>query len=1125
MSSRLACLLAALVSWYSPTVAGAPWPAAPVHFPDVHGERVVFTHAGDVWLAPLAGGVARRLTTHPGQELMPRFSPDGRRVAFTGEYDGAWHVFVMDVDGGQPRQLTWAADIGAVPLRMGPNDLVVDWTPDGAGVLFLSRQAAFTPWFGHLYVVPADGGLPVRFPLPKGGLLAWSPDGRQVLYNRIFRNFRTWKRYEGGMAQDLWLYDLDGRRSERWTSWVGTDTSPMWTADGVYFLSDRDARRRLNLWRLDPVTKEAVALTAFEDFDVLWPATDGRTIVFTVGGVLHALALPAAAAVASATGAGAARPVPLQLPGDRPEALPRVVTAKDAQDVALAPGGRRAAFAARGEVFTVPVEHGETRDLTRSPAANDREVAWSPDGRWIAFVSDASGEEELWVVPAVPPASPPSDPAAAVPRQVTRDGTVGRLHPEWSPDSQRVLLGDLAGRLDLVDVASGAVTRVDEAELGEIRHYSWSPDGRYVAYARATLPERTWDVIVYDREDGERHVVTERWTDDVAPIFDRSGRYLFFVSTRRLNPVLSQFDFSFAYTRAHGIFALTLRKDLPDPFRSPPDEAKVARGRGRGGDDGKRDDDGGEGAKKPAPVRIDWDGIAGRVSDLPVAGMNLAYVEVIPKGVLYLRLPTRGLAGTLDAEAPSLHLYDLEKREDVTLLTGVDEVATAPDGGHVLVKQGGAWKVAPLGADPIGDKALETLDLRGLKARGDPPAEWRSMFWHAWRLWRDRFYRGSMHGLDWKALGERYAALLPGIGTRFDLTLLLSELAGELGNSHAYVNQGGEPELPDPRVGMLGVDLALDESSGRYRLARILPGENWRDDRTSPLTVPGVVANEGDYLLAIEGQELRAPTNPHALLVGRAGVETTLALGPRPDGRDARLVRVTPIAHEQGLRYLDWVRTNRERVDRLSGGTVGYVYIPDMGGAGLDAFVEQWFPQAKGKQGMILDVRYNGGGFVDQLLFERLRRVVRLMSDSRHSQPEPFVDGAFHGHLACVTNAYAASDGDLFTWFFREYELGPVVGTRTWGGVRGIRGNLPLLDGGSVTVPESTVYGMGSQWVMENWGVEPTVEVDDLPEEVLAGRDPQLERAVELVLAAIRQQPRPLPPPPPDLPAYPVEGR
>jgi len=902
-------------------------------------------------------------------------------------------------------------------------------------------------------------------------------------------------------------------------------------------------------------------LTHFTDFDVNWPSLGPDSIVFENGGFLYLFDLASQQS----------HKLTIYLPGDRDLARRRWTNvSKLVSDIDISPDGKRAVLTARGDVFTVPAKEGSIRNLTRTPGIREKNAVWSPDGRWVAYISDRTGEDELYMIP-----QDGSGPEV----RITFDGTMFRLPPVWSPDSTKLAFADKSTRLFYVDVTAKKPVQIDHGRYGDITDYNWSPDSRWLAYAKPA-DNRNPVVYLYGLDTAKSTPVTTSASSSANPYFDPEGKYLYFISNRDFNEVLGVYDFEFANPKASRVYIVTLRADLPSPFLvlsdetmapRPPDvlvtptpgtpppvepaqqtsKPKPSEPAAKPAGDQKPK---AESAAEPEPgkrpplqgFRIDLDGIENRIVALPTPPANLQNLAAAKNVVLYVAAPVQGLSGTIPGESFSLHAYDLKERKDYVLLAGADGFALSFDGKKLLYaapKEGGGGgeeggggphtygiievKVpsgdgssGPPSAKPLANVGDGALKLDGMRMELDPPAEWTEIFNEVWRQQRDYFFEPAMNGVNWQQQREKYAQLLPYVADRLSLTYVLGELIGELSNSHTYTGGGDYPDLDPVNVGLLGADFAPDSDSGFYRIAKVYRGENWNSALRSPLTEPGVLAKEGDYLLAVNGRPLKVPQNPEELFVNTVNQAVTLSLNSKPSAEGARNVVVRPIPSDFGLHELNWIETNRRKVEKLSGGRIGYVYLPNMGAEGLNEFVKQYFPQIR-KEGMIFDVRYNGGGFVDQLIFERLRRVLVGMGSARNWAPDTEPYNVFYGYMACVTNHYAASDGDFFSYFFKVYKLGPLIGERTWGGVRGIRGYIPLIDGGYVTRPEFSLYGLDSQWLIENRGVAPDIEVDNLPGQVLAGHDPQLEKAVELVMQQITAHPKKLPPPPPDLPAYP----
>ncbi len=1095
-----------------------------LRFPDICKDKIAFMYGGDLWLASSSGGTARRITSHPGRELFPKFSPDGKWLAFTGQYDGNFNVYVMPSDGGQPKQLTfYQGQLQQLNDRMGVLNQVIGWTPDGKGIVFLSRRDASNGWIKRPYTVSIDGGLPQPMAMDEGGLLSFSADGTRIAYNRIFRNFRQWKRYTGGLAQDITIYDLKNNVVDQVIPHTDyTDTFPMWRGNTIYFTSDRGPEHRLNLYSYDQGSKQVEQLTKFDDFDVMWPSLGPDSIIFEKGGYLYTFDIQTRQP----------NKLTIYVNGQRDQAMKHWVSASHhITDLDIAPDGKRAVFAARGEVFTVPAKDGSIRNLTNSPGVREQKVAWSPNGQWIAYISDRSGEDEIYI--AAQDGLAPEDP-------ITSGHKGFMFQPVWSPDSSKIAWADKDLKLWYVDIKEKKPVEVDRAKYGEITNYNWSPDTKWLAYDKNE--ESGYSVVyLYGLADRKITAVTSPLNNSYGALFDPDKRYLYFLSDRDYNEVLGNIDFEFANPKTTRVYVVTLTADEPSPFPALSDEVKVKSeepAASAGGPENKKntkqppkkkeektEEKAAETETKEPPrvFKIDLEGIQDRIVALAVPPAVIRNLDASKEAIYYSTAPIQGLSGPLAGENPAIHAYDLKERKDKVLLEGAFRFALSRDGTKLLYRAEAEGPVGIIDTKPpdaphkVGDGALK---LDGMRAEVDPPQEWKEIFNEVWRQERDYFFEPSMNGLDWQKTKEQYAQLLPYVADRYSLTYILGEMIGELSNSHTYVGGGDFPDLHPVNVGLLGADYEADAASGMYRIKKIFSGENWDAHARSPLTEPGVNVKEGEYLIAINGRELRAPQTPDELLVNTANEVVTLTVNSKPTADGARTVVVKPIGDEYSLRELNMIETNRKRVDAASGGRIGYVYLPNMGDEGLNEFVKQYFPQIR-KEGIIFDVRYNGGGFVDELIFARLRRVLAAMSPPRNWEPGTIPQNVFYGYMACVTNHYAASDGDFFSYFFKYYKLGPLIGERTWGGVRGIRGEIPLMDGGYITRPEFSLYGLDSKWLIENRGVQPDVVVDNPPDLVLKGQDPQLEKAVEMLMEQIKANPKKLPARPPDLPTYP----
>jgi tricorn protease len=1077
-----------------------------MRFPTLHAGAIVFEAHGNLWRVSRDGGVAARLTSDPGDDLMPRFSPDGKHIAFTASYQGNQDVYVIPAGGGAAQRLTYHSDVvDKAPTRWGPDNMVVTWTPSSTGIVFLSRRMAWNSWYGRLFEVPLSGGLPTPLPLDSGGLMTYSPDGNSIAYNRIFRNFRTWKRYEGGLAQVLYTYDFAAKNLKTISDWKGTNTAPMWYRRKIYFLSDRDKARRANVWVYDLDTKAFREVTHFTDYDIDFPSLGNDGIVFGQGGSLYVLDLPSERL----------HRLDVSVPDDGTRTQARYVDAskmiRDSDtaglpDYALSPNGKRALFTARGDLFTVPAEHGATRNLTATSNADEDHPSWSPDGKTVAYTTDISGEQQIAIRPA----------EGGHEKILTHFGSGFFYTPLWSPGGKRLAFSDANHRLWLLDVATGKTVEVAHNRFSEIHDQRFSPDGRWLAYSLPGTNQES-HVWLYEIERAKATDVSGPFANDSTPEFSRDGKYLYFLSTRHENPTVSETELNVATLDMTGIYVATLSKTEASPFAPRSDEGAV-----EAHDKAKTDDGWTPAAVKP--ITIDLDGLAERTVPLPIPDADVATLDVRGDKVFYKTSPPQTLSGPLAAQKATLHMYDMSERKDAIVLDDLDSYSLAADGTSVLYKKDKTYSIAlakPASAD--GPKS-KVLDLAFMRDRIEPQREWAEMFENAWRLDRDLFVNSAMNGVDWRKVHDAYAKFLPLLGSREDLNFLIGEMIGELANSHTYVG-GGDDGNPTASVstGLLGADFALDAATGHYKFAKIYPGDNTRPAYRSPLTEPGLNVREGDYLLAVDGHELKAPTDPDSLMVGLAGGPVTLTVAAPGEG-PRRQITVLPLANELSVRQNEQIDRNRALVDKLSGGKIAYVYLSDMEALGMEQFIRQFYPQID-KRALIVDDRWNGGGFIDQIILERLRRVLIGMATNREGAANQDPGELIAGPKVCLINHYSASDGDIFPFYFRKYGLGPLIGTRTWGGVRGIRGFWPLLDRGYITVPEDSLYGLHSEWVMENHGVDPDITVETDPAQLLAGHDSQIETAVTYLMAELKKRPGGLPHPPPPLPAYPPNGQ
>jgi tricorn protease len=1099
---RMLPLLALLVSVFAlPPVLDAhvdPSGTKLLTQPAVSATHVAFIYAGDLYVADLdSGGTlthARRLTADDGVESNPVFSPDGRTIAFSAQYDGNVDVYTIPVTGGAPVRLTWHP--GA--------DHVQSFTPDGKAVLFTSQRATFTTRYAQLFTVPVDGGMEEPLPIPNAARATYSPDGARIAYNPLGPRHQQWKQYRGGTVSQVWLYDAKDHGIDKVPQPPSraNDVDPMWIGDTVYFRSDRAGE--FNIFAYDTARQEIRQITRHTDFPVLTAAAGGGRIVYEQAGVLHLLDPQA----------GTNRPLAIHAASDLRETRPRFAKgAKWVRDAALSPTGARAAFGFRGEIVTVPAEKGDVRNLTNSVAAHDRFPAWSPDGRSIAWFSDASGEYQLYIG---------SQDGKGTPRAIKVAGEGFYSTPVWSPDSQKIAYYDNSQSVYWVDVRTGASKKIASQPIYGpvvVISYDWSPDSKWLAYAMDNEALIT-TVYVHSIEEGKSYQVSDGLSDVRNPVFDRSGKYLFFLASTDAGPVKDWFAQSNADMQAtFGIYLAVLPNDQVSPLARESDEEKPAEPEKDAPIQGAAAEQKAEGpipedtekkpAAPPAAFRIDFEGLEYRILDLPIAPADLRNLQTGSDGhVYYLK--------TVDAKT-ALHRYDLNTRKDEVLLPEATDFVVSADGKKLLYRNQDAWSIVPT------TKKIEASEGRigvdGIEVRIDPRAEWKQIFDEAWRINRDYFYAPNMHGVNWAAERTKYAAFLPHLATRADLNRVLQWMSSELSVGHH--NVGGGDTLAEPRTvpgGLLGADYEI--ANGRYRLKKVYGGLNWNPQLRAPLTEPGVNAKAGEYILAVNGRDLRPPVNIYSLFENTSGKIVELTLGPNADGSGSRTVQVVPIASEAALRNRDWVEGNLRKVDEATGGRVAYVYVPNTGGSGHTYFKRYFFPQVH-KHAVIVDERFNGGGSVADYYIDILRRPFIANWAMRYGADLPTPFASIQGPRAMIIDETAGSGGDLLPWMFRKYGMGPLIGQRTWGGLVGILGFPVLMDGGTITAPNLAIWTAEEGWIVENEGVAPDIEVEQTPADVIAGRDPQLEKAIEVVMAELKKNP----PARDTRPAYPIRGK
>lgn len=1073
-------------------VAAAPLLAQTklLRFPDIHDNRIVFTYGGDLWTVPASGGQATRLTAHPGIEVFAKFSPDGKWIAFTGQYDGDEQVYVIPATGGEPRQLTYYPARGPLAPRWGYDNQVYGWSNDGRYVFFRSLRDSWTLAINRLYRVPVEGGPAEPLPMPVSGAGSYSPGGNQIVYSPQARDFRPEKRYSGGQANVLYIFDTETHQATRITEGPRAARDPMWIGKSIYFNSDRDGH--FNLYAYDTGSGKTTQVTHNTTWDVRWPSTDRQErIVFELDGELQVLDVKT----------GKAKALSINVPDDGVNRRSSWISAADhIEQTGFSPKGERVLFSARGDIFSAPVEKGPTRNLTHSPGSHEKWPSWSPDGSKIVYTSDASGEEELYVVP---------QDGSAPAERITTDGKVFRYEPKWSPDGQRLAFADKDGKLWVVALADKKPQEVAHSTEGEIHDYAWSPGSTYLAFSMNDKA-RFSALWVWSVKDGQLRKITSGLGNESNPAWDPAGDYLYFAGNHEFHPQISNLEFDFAGNRSAGIFALALRKDVKNPFPPESDEVTISKpGEPKKDEDAAKKDKEKKDAEPPKDKDIDFDGLEQRVTPVPVEANNYHGLDAKTGALLYVVAPSPYYGRPSDTKA-SLRLFNFKDRKETTL---ADDVAggfdLSRDGSKVLVRQGQQWNVYD--ATPTGASTKKSVSTAGLMLERVPTTEWPQIFNEVWRRYRDFFYAPNMHGHDWEAIRQRYSQLLPYVAHRADLNYVMGEMISELTVQHTYIDGGDLQAPPRPHPGLPGARFSVDAASGRYRIDRIFSGQNEEANYRSPLTEVGVDAKPGDYVLAINGQDVTTKEDIYKWLRNAGASPVEIMLNTTPTITGARKVTFKPVDSESDLLYRDWVESNRRRVDQLSHGRIGYIHLPDMGANGIREFVKWYFPQLR-KDALLIDDRANGGGNISRMVIMRLTRNLLGMTYARNfGSGFPYPESVFVGPKAVLIDGNSASDGDIFPWMFRTAGLGPLIGERTWGGVVGITNHGQLMDGGTVNVPEFGYATAKGEWTVEGHGVDPDTVVENDAKSVIEGHDPQLERGVAELLKKLDQSSPKLP--------------
>lgn len=1043
--------------------------------PAIDKDHIAFIYAGDLWSADIYGKNVRRLTSDDGIESNPSFSPDGKLIAFSAQYDGNTDVYIVPAQGGIPKRLTW---------HPGP-DIVRGFTPDGASVLFISPRNVFTNRYTQLFTVSIKGSFPESLKIPNAFKAAYSPDGKRLAYNPLSERFRQWKHYRGGTVSTIWLYTFKDHSVIKIPQPEGrcNDIDPMWIGDKIYFLSDRNGE--FNLFFYDMKTKELKQLTHYTDFPIIDASVGEEKIIFEQAGHLHIFDLLNFQSRKLSVG------IATDLLGLRP----RYVTEPGyIRGASISPTGARAVFGYRGEIITVPAEKGDPRNLTNSTGVHERSPVWSPDGKLIACLSDESGEYQLHIIQ--------QDGKSKV-KKIKIKGSGFYSSLVWSPDSKKLTFVDNARNLYWIDITKGTMKKIateiiyNPGAFG-ITRGTWSPDSKWIAYTlnTAAFIEK---VYIYSVEKNKSYAVTDGLSNVSDPVFDKSGKYIYFFSSTDAGPVKHWFAQSNADMQStRTIYLATLQKDVLSPLAKESDEEEGIEEKEDDKEEGKSKKDK---EKDEESFSIDFDNLNYRIISIPVKAGNLSNLQVGNEGeIYYMEAPAAGgRAGSRDLK---LHKYDFKKRKDEVIIPKVNFYQISFDKKKILYRDGQSWKIVPeSGKD---EEGKGNLNIAAIQVHIDPVIEWKQIFHEAWRVNRDYFYATNMHGADWEAMREKYKVFLPHLSCRRDLNRLIQWMCSEIGVGHHWVG-GGDYYYDPERIpgGLLGADYAVENE--RYRFKKIFGGLNWNPELRSPLTEPGVNVREGDYLLAVNGIELFSKMNLYSLFENTSEKIAEITVGPNPNLENSRIVQVVPVASESALRNRDWVEGNLKKVDEATGGRVAYVYVPNTTTLGHTYFKRYFFPQVH-KDAIIVDERFNGGGLIADYYIDILRRPFLCYWNMRYCEDYKSPSASIQGPKVMLIDETAGSGGDLLPWMFRKFKLGKLIGKRTWGGLVGTLGFPVLMDGGYVSAPNLAIWSEDG-WVVENVGVPPDIEVEQWPVDVIAGHDPQLEKAIEVIMEELKKNP------------------
>jgi tricorn protease len=1106
---RKSILLSFLVLFCTVIAIAAPSdPPLLLRFPTLSKSDIVFNYAGDLWIVSREGGDARRLTSGIGIEALPRFSPDGSMIAFTGEYDGNLDVYVIPASGGEPRRLTYHP----------AEEYVAGWTPDGKKILFNSWGNSFMHFEDQLYEVPVEGGLPTPVPLPIAEDASFSPDGSQLAYVPHPKWQQAWKRYRGGQTSPIWIADLKDSSITKIPRENSDDHHPMWVGDSIYFLSDRNGP--VSLFAYDSKTKQVSEALHSDGLDFKTASAGPDAIVIEQFGAIKLYDLKT----------HTAKTISIHVTGDLDAVRAHFakVEPKRIQNYGISPTGARAVFEAWGEIFTVPTDKGDIRNLTNSPAVADRDPTWSPDGKSIAYFTDESGEYELAI------------------RDQNGLGTVRHINlgnppsffyrPIWSPDSKKIAYTDKRLQLWYIDLEKPTPKLVDTTYFDDFSptlfSQTWSPDSKWVSYTKQ-LPNRLHAIYVYSMEQGKSFQVTDGMSDSLNPVWDKNGKYLYFTASTNTALTSAGLDMSSDEHRiTRNVYVTVLSKDEKSPLAPESDEEKAkddkkpdqdkdkdkstnsdkSKAKAKSADSGEKARDNKDEKKdEPVVVKVDVENIGQRILSLPIPGKNYLNLLNGKSGILFL---AEGPMVVTEDDQPNvpqtIQRFDLSKRKVEKVMEDVNDFTVSFDGEKILYRKGDTWATSA-SDDTAGSSAppkpgFGPLKLDSWEVYVEPRAMWKQIYNETWRIERDFFYDPHYHGLDIEKAKKKYAPYLDGIASRDELTYLFQECLGELTVGHMFVGGGEKPETKKVKGGLLGADYSIE--SGRYRIAKVYNGENWNPGNEAPLTQPGVNVKAGDYILVVNGRELRGSDNIYSFFEETAGKQVVLKVGPNADGKYSREVTVVPVESEENLRHLDWIESNRRRVDEATGGRVAYVHMPNTAGGGYTSFNRYFFSQV-GKEAAIIDERFNEGGQLADYIIDYLRRPMMSGAVSREGHDWTSPSEAIYGPKVMIINEMSGSGGDAMPWYFRKAGLGPLIGKKTWGGLVGIGGYPELIDGGHVTAPRIALYGLNGEWEVENHGIAPDVDIDLDPAVWRHGHDAQLEKAIEVVMQQLKEHPVP----------------